>query len=48
VEALASRLIQLLTDPAAARAMGAKGVAWVDREWRWELVATRLEQILAR
>ena len=47
VEALAGRLTQLLTDPAAARAMGEKGLAWVDREWRWELVASRLEQILA-
>jgi phosphatidyl-myo-inositol dimannoside synthase len=47
VEALASRLTQLLTEPAAARAMGEKGLAWVDREWRWELVASRLEQILA-
>jgi phosphatidylinositol alpha-1,6-mannosyltransferase len=47
VEALVSRLTQLLTDPAAARAMGEKGLAWVDREWRWELVAGRLEQILA-
>jgi phosphatidyl-myo-inositol dimannoside synthase len=47
VEALASRLTQLLTEPAAARAMGEKGLAWVDREWRWELVASRLERILA-
>jgi phosphatidyl-myo-inositol dimannoside synthase len=47
VGAAASRLIQLLADPAAARAMGEKGLAWVDREWRWDLVAGRLEQILA-
>lgn len=47
VEALASRLTQLLADPAAARAIGEKGLAWVDREWRWDLVASRLEQILA-
>jgi phosphatidyl-myo-inositol dimannoside synthase len=45
--AVASRLTQLLADPAAARAMGEKGLAWVDREWRWDLVAGRLEQILA-
>jgi phosphatidyl-myo-inositol dimannoside synthase len=44
---LADRLIQLLTDPAAAAAMGLKGQAWVDREWRWDLVAHRLSQILA-
>ncbi len=39
--------VQLLADPAGARAMGEKGLAWVDREWRWDLVARRLEQILA-
>lgn len=27
--------------------MGEKGAAWVDREWRWELVADRLMAILA-
>jgi phosphatidyl-myo-inositol dimannoside synthase len=46
-DALADRLIELLTDPAGAAAMGQKGQAWVDREWRWELVAQRLSQILA-
>jgi phosphatidyl-myo-inositol dimannoside synthase len=47
VGAVAGRLIQLLADPAAAKALGEKGLAWVDREWRWDLVARRLEQILA-
>jgi phosphatidylinositol alpha-1,6-mannosyltransferase len=45
--ALASRLVELLLDPAGAAAMGDRGQAWVDREWRWELVASRLTQILA-
>jgi phosphatidylinositol alpha-1,6-mannosyltransferase len=44
---VADRLVQLLTDPAGARAMGEKGMAWVDREWRWDLVARRLQEILA-
>jgi len=44
----AARVIELLTDPAKARAMGEKGLAWVDREWRWELAAARLSAILAR
>ena len=35
VAATAARLVELLTDPAKARAMGEKGLAWVDREWRW-------------
>ncbi len=47
VAALAARLVELLTDPAGARAMGEKGMAWVDQEWRWDLVAQRLERILA-
>lgn len=46
-DALADRLIELLTDPAGATAMGQKGQAWVDAEWRWELMAQRLSQILA-
>ena len=45
-EALAGRLIELLGDRAGAAAMGEKGEAWVDSEWRWELVADRLSQIL--
>jgi phosphatidyl-myo-inositol dimannoside synthase len=45
--AVAARLTGLLADPAAAAAMGEKGMAWVQREWRWELVADRLERILA-
>ncbi len=46
-QALADRLIQLLADPAGAAAMGEKGQAWIDREWTWDLVAERLQQILA-
>ena len=47
LDALVSRLVALLADPAAAAAMGEKGQAWVNREWRWDLVAARLEHILA-
>ena len=47
VTALAGRLTGLLADPAAAAAMGEKGMAWVEREWRWDLVAGRLQRILA-
>jgi len=45
--ALTARLTELLSDPAGAAAMGEKGIAWVDREWRWDLVAARLAEILA-
>jgi phosphatidyl-myo-inositol dimannoside synthase len=44
---LADKLIELLADPAGAAAMGDKGQAWIDREWTWDLVAQRLQQILA-
>jgi phosphatidyl-myo-inositol dimannoside synthase len=46
VGAVARRITELLADPAGAAAMGEKGAAWVDREWRWDLVAARLWQIL--
>ncbi|HUA40710.1 MAG TPA: glycosyltransferase family 4 protein [Streptosporangiaceae bacterium] len=45
--ALAQRLIELLSDPARAAAMGEKGQAWIDREWTWDLVAQRLQRILS-
>jgi phosphatidyl-myo-inositol dimannoside synthase len=44
---LTDKLVQLLTDPKGAAAMGDKGQAWIDREWTWDLVAERLEHILA-
>jgi phosphatidylinositol alpha-1,6-mannosyltransferase len=44
---VATRIIELLTDPDKARAMGEKGLAWVDREWRWEHTAARLSAILS-
>ncbi|MFD5644307.1 glycosyltransferase family 4 protein [Streptomyces anulatus] len=36
VAAVADRLVELLRDRAAARAMGEKGRAWVREEWGWE------------
>jgi phosphatidyl-myo-inositol dimannoside synthase len=41
-----ARVAELLRDPAKARIMGEKGLAWVEREWREELSAARLEAIL--
>jgi phosphatidyl-myo-inositol dimannoside synthase len=43
---VAARLTQLLADPAGAAAMGDKGQSWVDQEWRWDLVAERLQDII--
>jgi phosphatidyl-myo-inositol dimannoside synthase len=38
IAAVAARIAGLLADPA--------GAAWIDREWRWDLVAERLRQVL--
>jgi phosphatidyl-myo-inositol dimannoside synthase len=46
VAALASRLVTLLSDPVSARAMGDKGRAWVERDWNWDLAATRLRALI--
>jgi len=43
---VADRLVSLLGDPDAAAAMGEKGLAWVDREWRWDLVSAKLADLL--
>src|SRR5262252_2130291 len=44
---LADRLNRLLSDPSAAQAMGEKGMAWVQQEWRWEIIERRFTEILA-
>jgi phosphatidyl-myo-inositol dimannoside synthase len=46
VTALTHRLNQLLSDPEAAKAMGAKGRDWMEREWRGESAAERVWQIM--
>jgi len=47
VTQLAYRLVELLSDPAGAAAMGEKGRAWIDREWTWDLVTERFKALLA-
>jgi phosphatidyl-myo-inositol dimannoside synthase len=47
VAELANRLTRLLADPEAARAMGEKGMAWVNREWQWDVIARRFAEIVA-
>ena len=41
VRAVAEAVVALLEDPSGARAMGEKGRAWIEREWRWEVQARR-------
>lgn len=47
VAAVAAAVGGLLADPVAARAMGAAGRDWVEREWRWDVLAARLRGLLA-
>jgi glycosyltransferase involved in cell wall biosynthesis len=47
-EALAAALERLLGDPAGARAMGARGRAWVSAGALWRHVGARLERVLER
>jgi len=44
---VADALIGLLKDPAGARAMGERGRAWIEREWRWDAVAERFAALLS-
>ena len=44
--ALVDRLVTLLGDPVGAKAMGAAGRAWVEREWRWADQAAKLTALL--
>ena len=47
VTAVADAVADRLADPARARAEGAAGRAWVEREWRWDVLAARLRGLLA-
>ncbi|MGW4926214.1 glycosyltransferase family 4 protein [Streptomyces parvulus] len=46
VAATADRLIRLLRNPAEARAMGARGRAWVRAEWTWDRAHETLRGLL--
>ncbi|MCC9308753.1 glycosyltransferase family 4 protein [Kitasatospora sp. RB6PN24] len=43
---LADRVVTLLREPALRRKLGEAGRAWVEAEWRWELLAGRLHGLL--
>ena len=47
VTQVADRVADLLADPDTARTMGETGRAWVRRDWRWEVMAARLRDLLA-
>ncbi|MBD2899498.1 GDP-mannose-dependent alpha-(1-6)-phosphatidylinositol monomannoside mannosyltransferase [Actinomadura sp. RB99] len=46
VPRVADAVAGLLADPERAAAMGRAGRAWVEREWRWEVQAARLDALL--
>lgn len=41
------RVAGLLADPTKIAAMGERGRAWVERTWRWDVLAARLRGLLA-
>ena len=48
VTTLAKRLVELLDDRGLAARMGAAGRAWTEAEWRWDLQAARMTELLER
>ena len=46
VARVAREVSDLLADPQRAAGMGAKGRAWVEAEWRWDVLAGRLRTLL--
>jgi phosphatidylinositol alpha-1,6-mannosyltransferase len=46
VGAVAGRLVGLLEDAGLRERMGAAGRSWVEREWRWDVLAARLHALL--
>lgn len=47
LDEVTARIVELLSSPEEARAMGAAGRAWVEAEWRWDVLAARLRGLLA-
>jgi phosphatidylinositol alpha-1,6-mannosyltransferase len=47
VEEVADAVAGLLEDDERRREMGAAGRSWVEREWRWDVLAARLRGLLA-
>jgi phosphatidylinositol alpha-1,6-mannosyltransferase len=46
VTAVGERLVELLGDDGLRARMGGAGRAWVDRDWRWDVIADRLRALL--
>ena len=46
VPEVAAAVAGLLEDPVRAEELGRAGRAWVEREWRWDVLAGRLRELL--
>ncbi|MDT0309824.1 glycosyltransferase family 4 protein [Streptomyces sp. DSM 44917] len=46
-EETAERLVALLRDPGLRRRMGERGRAWIEEQWRWDLLVDRLRAVLS-
>ncbi len=46
IGAVAERLILLLSDPDLRHRLGRAGRAWVEQDWRWDVLARRLRGLL--
>jgi phosphatidyl-myo-inositol dimannoside synthase len=44
---VAERISELLLDPDKAAEFGRRGRAWVEQAWRWDVIASRLSELLA-
>ena len=45
---IAQRAIQLLSDENLRREMGGAGRTWIEKEWRWQIWASKFSELLAR
>lgn len=45
---IADRAIQLLSDENLCQEMGSAGRAWIEKEWRWQIWASKFSQLLSR
>jgi phosphatidyl-myo-inositol dimannoside synthase len=46
VRAVTDRIVRLLQDAALRAALGSAGRAWVEKQWRWDVLAGRLADLL--
>jgi phosphatidylinositol alpha-1,6-mannosyltransferase len=45
---IAKRAVELLINEELRRSMGSAGRAWIEKEWRWQIWASKFSELLAR